>query len=96
MKGIIHSWTDEQVRKILGNVRSAIKPNGRLLLIGLIVPPGDSAHMSKMFDLEMMLVVGGRERTEPEHRQLLSGAGFEPVAVTRTASPMCIVEAKPI
>ncbi|MFD6311014.1 methyltransferase [Streptomyces nigra] len=96
LKGIIHSWTDEQVRQILGNVRAAIKPDGRLLLIGLIVPPGNTAHMSKMFDLEMLLMVGGRERTGPEHRQLLAGAGFELTAVTRTASPMCIVEAKPV
>jgi C-methyltransferase len=96
LKGIIHSWTDEEVRKILLNVRSVIKPNGRLLLIGLIVPPGNVAHMSKMFDLEMMLTVGGRERTESEHRELLSSAGFELTTVTRTASPMCIVEARPI
>lgn len=96
LKGIIHSWTDEQVREIFRNVRSAIKPDGRLLLIGLIVPPGNSPHMSKMFDLEMMLVVGGRERTAPEHRRLLHSAGFELSAVIRTASAMCIVEAKPI
>lgn len=96
LKGIAHNWSDEQVRKILGNVRSAINPNGRLLLIDFIVPPGNAAHMSKVFDLEMMLVVGGRERTEPEHRQLLSSAGFELTTVTRTASPTCIVEAKPI
>ncbi|MFD4637095.1 methyltransferase [Lentzea sp. NPDC058436] len=95
LKGIIHSWTDDQVREILGNVRSVIKPDGRLLLIGLIVPPGNSPHMSKVFDLEMLLVVGGRERSGPEHRRLLADAGFELTGVTRTASPMCVVEARP-
>lgn len=96
LKGIIHSWSDGQVLKMLRNVRDVVKPDGRLLLIGIIVPEGNSAHMSKMFDLEMMLVVGGRERTEVEHRQLLTTAGFELVNVTQTASPMCIVEAKPV
>jgi hypothetical protein len=29
----------------------------------------------------MLVLAGGRERTEPDWRALLEGAGFEPVAI---------------
>jgi hypothetical protein len=46
-------------------------------------------------DLLMLTVVGGRERTETEFRELLSSAGFELEEVVVTAATLNILIAKP-
>jgi hypothetical protein len=73
LRRIIHDWQDDEAVKILLNVRAAMKPGGTLLIIeGLI----DSATRPVgIMDL-MMLVLGGRERTEAEFRELVQNAGF--------------------
>jgi hypothetical protein len=73
LRRIIHDWEDEDAGRILSNVRSAMGPDGTLLLVeGLL----DSAvHPAGLMDL-VMLVLGGRERTEADFRSLLDSAGF--------------------
>jgi hypothetical protein len=57
--------------------------HGRLLVIELVLPPGNDPSLGKLFDLLMLVDLGGRERTEADYRTLLAGAGFELTAVTR-------------
>jgi hypothetical protein len=52
-----------------------------LLALESVVPPGNEPHGSKWLDLLMLVLAGGRERTEPEWRSLLAGAGFEPTSI---------------
>jgi SAM-dependent methyltransferase len=77
LKNIIHNWEESNALTILRNIREVIKPDGRLLLIELVLPEGNSGHLSQLMNLEMLLDLGGRERTEPEYREFLSHAGFE-------------------
>lgn len=77
LKGIIHDWPDEDAINILRNTREAIRPGGTLLLVESLV--GSTATRVGLMDL-LMLVIGGRERTEAEFRSLLAAAGF---ALTR-------------
>ncbi len=90
---IIHDWSEEQCLVILGNCRRAMSPHGRLLLIEMVLPAGDTPHPGKMLDMVMLMVPGGRERTETEYAALLDKAGFRLTRVTPTASPVSIVEA---
>jgi hypothetical protein len=41
-----------------------------------VLQPGNEPHGAKWLDL-LMLVLGGRERTEPEWHALLGDTGFE-------------------
>jgi hypothetical protein len=95
MKTIIHDWDDEKSLTILRNIRTAIDPNGRLLLFELVLPEGAPPHPGMLLDLEMLVHPGGCERTASEYRDLLSHAGFRMTRVIGTAGPMSIVEAVP-
>ena len=95
MKHIIHDWSDDQATTILRNCRRGVNPGGKLLLVEMVVAPGDAADLVKLIDLEMLVNLTGRERTEAEFRQLLSGAGWRLTRVLPTKSPTQIVEAEP-
>ena len=95
MKHIIHDWSDDQATTILRNCRRGVNPGGKLLLIEMVVAPGDAGDLVKLIDLDMLVNLTGRERTEAEFRQLLSGAGWRLTRVLPTESPTQIVEAEP-
>lgn len=90
---IIHDWNEEQCLTILGHCRKAMKPNGRLLIVEMVLPAGDTPHPGKMLDMVMLVVPGGQERTEAEYTPLLSKAGFRLTRVVPTESAVSIVEA---
>src|SRR5258708_3688690 len=73
---IIHDWNEDQCLTILGNCRRAMKPNSRLLIIEMVLPTGDTPHMGKVFDMTMLVIPGGQERTDAEYATLLGKAGF--------------------
>jgi O-methyltransferase domain len=73
---ILHDWEDEDCLRILRLVRSALGPGGTLLVIERLVPEDGGAALALEWDVHMMLVTGGRERTESEFRSLFSAAGL--------------------
>ncbi len=90
---IIHDWSEEQCLTILRNCKKAMKPGGRVLLIEMVIPPGNVPHPGKMLDVMMLVGPGGQERTESEYRDLLGKAGFRLSRVVPTASAVSVVEA---
>jgi ubiquinone/menaquinone biosynthesis C-methylase UbiE len=92
VKWIIHDWDDEQSVSILKNCHRAMAENGRLLLVEAVVPDGSEPHFSKYMDLNMLIMTGGRERTEDEYRTLLEASGFKLTRTVPTKSPMSIIE----
>jgi hypothetical protein len=95
MRRVIHDFDDEQAAEILDNVRRHMPRGAILLVLESMVPPGNAPHFAKSLDMDMMLFVGGRERTEQEFATLLHRAGFRPPRVTATASTLSIIEAVP-
>jgi cyclopropane fatty-acyl-phospholipid synthase-like methyltransferase len=93
---VIHDWTEDQCITILSNCRKAMKSGGRLLIIEMVLPAGDTPHPGKLLDIAMLVMPGGQERTEEEYAALLSKAGFRLTRVVPTQSPVCVVEASPI
>ena len=96
MKWIIHDWEDEKAIRILKNCREHMQQNNRLIVVDCVVPENDEPDFSKTFDLNMMVMTGGKERTAAEFRELLAAAGFKLLRVIPTNVPTCIVEAQPI
>jgi O-methyltransferase/methyltransferase family protein len=96
LRFILHDWADPEAADILGSVRQAMKPTARLIVIESVVPDGPVFHFGKWTDLQMLVCLGGRERTEAEYRVLLSGAAFELEDVIPTDSPLSLLVAKPV
>jgi len=95
MKWIIHDWEDEKAVTILKNCRAQMKPDARLIIVDCVVPEGNEPHFAKTFDLNMMVMTGGKERTAAEFEKLVSAAGFKLLQVIPTELPTGIVVAEP-
>ena len=95
MKWIIHDWDDEKATTILRNCRNQMQPNGRVIVVDAVVPEGDAPDFSKLFDLNMLVMTGGKERTAKEFEKLLAGAGFKLLRVIPTDLPVSIIEGEP-
>lgn len=92
LKRVIHDWDDERALAILKNCHRAMKENGKLLLVEMVIPPGDEPFFGKFLDLELMIVFGGCERTEKEYRVLFEAAGFQLTGIVPTGSYVSVIE----
>ena len=95
LKSIVHNWKDDDATTILRNCRQAMAPHGRLLVGERIIPPGNAPAEAKLFDINMMITVGGQERTEAQYAALFAAAGLEIARVVPTRSPISLIEAIP-
>jgi len=92
LQAIVHDWDDESCTKILGNVRAAMTPLARVLVLEQVLPSHDGWHPVKAIDLEMLVDTGaGRERNRDEFIALFARAGLK-VARTRALPIVTIFE----
>jgi len=91
---ILHDWHDDDALRILARVREAMHEDAVLLVHELIVPEDDAPHPAKLIDLQMLILLGGRERTGAQWAELLRRGGFELAGVIegRRAN---VIEARP-
>ncbi|HEV8369294.1 MAG TPA: methyltransferase [Pyrinomonadaceae bacterium] len=92
LKHIIHDWSDDECVTILKHCHGGMAAEGKVLIVEMVVPDRNLPGVSKFLDLEMLLFLTGRERTEDEYRGLLDRAGFEMTRIVPTASPYGVVE----
>ena len=94
LKHILHDWGDEACRTILSQIRGAMVPGGRVLIVEQVIPPGNTPFPGKLLDLNMLVMTeGGRERTPQEYAGLLESCGLRLNRIVPTASPTSVVEA---
>ncbi|MDG4763505.1 methyltransferase [Solwaraspora sp. WMMD406] len=74
---VLHDWNDENALKILETVRAAMSAHARLVLVESVLRPAEGDIRSVLADLLMLVVLGGKERTEDEWTELLVAAGFK-------------------
>jgi O-methyltransferase domain len=76
LKRILHNWNDAECGQILSTIHRAAPSQGRVFIIEHIVPGPDTPHFAKLCDLQMLVLLTGRERTLEEYTGLLAGAGW--------------------
>jgi len=96
LKWIIHDWDDDAAATILKRIRVAMAPDGRVILIETILPYGDQPSFPSLFDLNMLVMTGGRERSEAQFQRLFTRGGFRLNRVIPLALDMYILEGKPV
>jgi hypothetical protein len=90
---VIHDWPDREAVRILQAVRRAAPPRAALFLIEAIVPEGPQPDWSKMLDIHMLTLLGGKQRTLKEYDALLRQADFEFKEEIDTGTGISIIEA---
>jgi ubiquinone/menaquinone biosynthesis C-methylase UbiE len=92
LRHIIHDWDDDKAIRILENVHRAMNPEGRLLVVESVIPPGNDPFFGKLLDVAMMVVPGGLERTEEQYRHLYAEAGFKLARIVPTSQEISLIE----
>ena len=93
---ILHDWDDERSVAILRQCRRAMPAHGKLLVVELVLPPGEEPFFGKWLDLHMLVLAGARERTATEYEALFRATGFALARVVPTAAGPSVVEAMPV
>jgi hypothetical protein len=102
LRNIIHDWQDEEAIAILANCRRAMTDSARLILVERALPDDPRASPSVFLaDLEMLVNVGGRERTTEAYAGLLERSGLRllrtiSLGSSKDAMGHYLVEAAPV
>jgi SAM-dependent methyltransferase len=93
LKHILHDWNDGQSVRILENCRRAMRPGGRVIVIELLLGEMGEPGLAPLMDLNMMVMLPGRERSLSEYRALLKRAGFRLDKSSPIRSSTVVIEA---
>ena len=93
LKSILHDWPDDRCVEILRTCARALRPGGVVLVVeGLLGRPGHEVSAA-FSDLNMLVLPGGRERSEQEYAALFDAAGLQQNRVVHTDTRMSVLEA---
>lgn len=96
LKSILHDWDDDRATAILATCREAMAGGGTLLLVERVMPADDEPSCEvALYDLMMLVLSGGRERTTAEYEALLTRSGLALTRVIATPSSFSFLEAVP-
>lgn len=88
VKHVLHNWGDEDAIRILRRCREAVAPGGRLLVVEGVLFPAPGRNMSRLMDLEMMVLFGiGKSRTKQAFKSLMKRGGWVLEHTTVPLSP---------
>ena len=93
VKHVLHDWDDAQCVKILQQCARSLKPGGKVVVVEMVIPDDGSPSMAPMMDLNMLVLVPGRERSRAEYSALFRSAGLSDAKITPTHSPYSLIEA---
>jgi len=93
LANVLHDWDDARATAILRNCRDAIAGAGRVLIVERLIPDaGGDPVPALLSDINMLVLTGGRERTNGEYEALLDAAGLRLAGVHQVAFPYGVIE----
>ena len=93
LKHVAHDWDDEKFGLLLRNIRAAMKPSGRLLIIDIVLPEKGLQPPAASMDIQMLLALSAYERSEASFRHVLVSNGFNLNRIIPIGQLSSIVEA---
>jgi hypothetical protein len=94
VKHILHDWNDDECVTILKNVRTAMAPDARVVVVEMLINDQGPPSPAPLLDLNMLVMLTGKERTADEFSALFAKAGLKLSGVTPTHSPVAVIEAR--
>jgi O-methyltransferase domain len=70
-----------------------VRPGGRFAVVEMLLGEVGERAFAPLMDLNMMVMLSGRERTLDEYRRLMTDGGLGEVTVTPANTPMTILGA---
>ena len=95
LKFILHDWDDDRSMAILRTCRRSVPQNGRLLVVESLVASGNAPSFARTADINMLINMGGQERTEAEYRALYAAADFDLTRIIPIQGELHIIEGIP-
>ena len=77
--------------KILSNIYTSSPEHAKVLIAEHLIPGPETPHFSKLFDIHMMCVAIGKERTVDEYSRILEEAGWKYVKTMNSSSGLISV-----
>jgi hypothetical protein len=92
LRHVLHDWNDEECLDILRNIAKNADSGSKILIVECVLKNTNIPDIGKFCDIEMLMYVSGRERSETEYQSLLEQAGIQFNRVIPTESIVSIVE----
>ena len=96
LKSVLHDWEDEDCRRILRSCRTAMRRGAALLIIERTLAGPNQGLDTKLSDLNMLVMPGGKERGVTEYETLLEATGFQLSRVLQTPTSFAVLEAEAV
>ncbi|KAL4563263.1 hypothetical protein LXL04_027303 [Taraxacum kok-saghyz] len=101
LKNILHDWSDEDVLKILEKCKESIGKKGKVIIMDMVI--GDSEDHERheiteaklFFDMKMMALATGKERTKDEWGRLFLQTNFDQYKIRNISGLISIIELFP-
>ncbi|KAJ4371318.1 hypothetical protein N0V83_004535 [Neocucurbitaria cava] len=77
LRNIFHAWGDPTCKQILVNAKAGLTEDSVLLIDEIVLPERDATAQGAQHDVEVMICVGGIERTRDQWEKLLNSAGLQ-------------------
>jgi hypothetical protein len=94
LKSILHDWPDDKCEEIVKSVHRAAPQGSRIVLVEMLLPDTPQPSPVTLMDMNMLVMLGGRERTAGEYTALLGRCGYEVERVIPTGGMFGVVEAR--
>ena len=92
LKSILHDWPDDKCEPILRNCARAAGAGARLLVVEMLLPDEGPSPVTFM-DMNMLVMLSGRERTAGHYTELLRRCGWKVEEIIPTAGMFSVIEA---
>lgn len=89
---VLHDRDDAECVTIPANCRRAMNPGGKVVAVEMVLGVEGDGWFPYFLDLQILVCLFGRERTEDEFRALYAVAGLRLTRIVRTASLFSLVE----
>jgi hypothetical protein len=93
LKHTLHNWSDEDCLHILKNIYAVAEPGTKLLIVDAVIGARNEHDFAKILDIQMLVHLRGKERTQAEWKELLHAAGFRLAGVVPTSPFAHVMEA---